>query len=708
MKYCSLQNSILLFLCLMIPFLQSCTPKNVAPKERTAEYIDDIGDVYLTPGQPILLDDELKKKLSPNFTLTGDQAILKSLPQTAIAQKYLLDRFLLSLGIAGPVVTNTTSRQSNSADTSTILSEVKKTLNSDGANQSTSSDTQNTSSSNTGSESATKGKSIGDASTLKIPSADDLGKIGQDVNLPELLGGALGVDYSLALSNAQHLFTSAQIINETLNQLKAPNDNWAVYILPLKVTLIPNGANLPYNLRSTITFSGVRHDKSKTGPVLATEEIDDTNVKVLTLGTDNHELMLSSAAQDYARALGLGAKFTAGVTNLNAGIGAESNSGNNFKLNEINSILTAGQNGQTIINVHFGAVKTSDTTYQAVPRTYLMVLIVMLPKTAEELFITSSNKFVHAMNGGEITRTKGGESDDAMENILSRYINDKKKLRDYLCECPHISNKSDMRSCTDAFNKKFNINEEVEDGVLPKADKVNQKLKAELTGYQKGIIKNRYLRVRQLAHYGRQAALAQCLGYSEEPLPKDSCEMEPKLSNSGFTIQSLTASINSLDDGKYSKALVTLPLGYKNNIVPKKLVLKLPTDQTAILLDDTKQLTTYLLGGENLKAEKKLSAFIEIGDIKIGASSIKSNENSIELTFPSISDFAKKLAAKPIALELLSPESEEKKRQYRTYHRVLPPEKKTEPQQAKKADLKNCVLINDCKQSACNLKCTAD
>ena len=584
--------------------LAGCTATVAPLPQRTENSIDHIGIVRLSLGQPIPLDDKFREALRPDFKLTGEQAYDRSLPTSMVVQRYLLDAITANLKVSGPSRTDSIKNVSSSTSGATGDGSTTTQTGADGAQSTTGTRTETSKTSSTEESTKTKERNIGDPSKITAPSTEDMKKTARATDVPDLSKVDLGSDPMLRYQNAVSLLAAVKTLNQMIDSLQAPK-GWTPYVVPVRVSLLPNGRNLPYDLRSTLIFSGVK-PSSKGISIVAKGAAP--SARVIPLGMDNHDLLSVANAQDVARSFGLGVGWVAGLTGINADFGKLSQASESTRRADLHSLMTGGQIGENMIQVSFGAPATGESTYSAVERTYLMVLVVMLPDDATQLAVTGSNSFVHSLTGALVDETSGSSGSRDIARILDAYD---VPVQEKLCGCTEIVSASKQADCKIAFGSET-------------VQAQSGKKASDLQEIRGGTLR----RVQQLAHYGRLGVLGKCTGFDES-------SEEP---NAGFTLVNLAASLaRTLDVSGYSKALVSLPPKAPEEATPAPVA---PPSQTILLRDNAQATVGFVVGGTHLSSAKNISAILQVAQEKIAATSVEViSPNELRLTFPSIDQF---------------------------------------------------------------------
>ena len=595
---------------MLVVALLGCDAMPRKEHQRTEEYVNKIGIVRLSLGQPILLDKKMRDALKPEFTITSEEALKMSIPTSAAALRYTLDAMIASLQVAGPARIDTTKTTASATQGTSTESTAKTETTATGTAQTTGNQTTtSTAASNTKTESE-RGRSVGDASKVTAPGANAPKEAARVSSLPDIASIGLGIDPTLRYLNAMSLLYAVRTLNQSIERITPP-EGWDAYIVPMRISLSPQGRGLPYELRSTVVFSGV--ENTETGPrVVATQS--EPAARIIPIATDNHDVMSRTAVDDIARSFGLGLGFVAGLTGVNAQFGKQSQNSQTFRANDIHSVMTAGQAGENALDVRFGAMRIAEDAYTAVERTHIVVVVVMVPKGSKAIMATATNSFVHTTEGTVVDRPYNVETLQTLFNILERFnVN---IARD-ICGCPSIMTKGseDAKICA----KTFTVLESRAEAARKQGEPFS--ISRESLGIQG---EDALRRIQQLVQYGRMTALKQCLGFDGRP-------------TADFAIVNFAGSVvGTFDESRYSKAIALIPRVAEP---PKKKAVAIPK-QTALLRDDGAMVTTQLRGGKDLGEADIIQAFLHVDTLKISATAVTLLDgDGIQATFPSLKGF---------------------------------------------------------------------
>ena len=295
--------------------------------------------------------EEYIAALTPNFTLSANEALTKVIPRTGIVEEKILDALGLSARVGFP--------QTSELITKTASTKVTKT---DGEDAKASS-------------SATEDKTE-KAEAGKIPDAPSRAQ-GSDKGIKDLQGAPADASKSLAkdpvleYTAATALFQEVQLLNRYVADA-ALRHKMKAYVVRLQIGVVPFRRDFGYDLYSKIGFFLGEEEVAATYP-------EGAHVIPL-LVTDNLEGALASRAQDTIRQLSLAISFMkAGVVGT---VGADRvrEELENELFNEVNSLFTIGRVTNNTLSARIGAVRQGKNDYTILPRTHYVTLVVLVPE----------------------------------------------------------------------------------------------------------------------------------------------------------------------------------------------------------------------------------------------------------------------------------------------------------------------------------------
>jgi hypothetical protein len=394
--------------------------------------------------------------VQPNFTLTGDGALLQVAPTTARIQEQVLNAFGASLGVGLPQSfgqSTATSTQSSSQNAST-----------------TGGVTTNTGNVSTGaSGSSTETRQPGSAP--QVPSGLPAGT--HALGAPSV-NGTTDIDPILKYQAALALYQSVQLMNRQV-QNAASLHCFAPYLVQLKMAILPYRRDLPYDVHSRISFFGggnsdeagspefplkiVGADESNeagsldyalkmrkfeslaqgqqpvpAAPPPKVKEQCDNKTKlpqiVPLLVTDDIERAVKSSAVETARQIGFalsamlhGIGASAGLNKLDQTLQAVSGQ-------DINSRFTISRLTDNTIYARVGAAAAPTGGMALIGQTYDISLLLLVPVgyfddngPKFEIQVVSHNEFRDANTGSMLpirtSKAKAHAADLAMQDVLS-------------------------------------------------------------------------------------------------------------------------------------------------------------------------------------------------------------------------------------------------------------------------------------------------
>jgi len=383
--------------------------------------------------------------VQPNFTLTGDGALLQVAPTTARIQEQVLSAFGASLGVGLP--------QSFGQSTATSTQSSAQSASTAGGVTTT---TGNVTSGTSGSSTETRQP----GSVPQVPSG--LPAAVQALGAPSL-SGSTDIDPILKYQAALALYQSVQLMNRQV-QNAASLHCFVPYLVQLKMAVLPYRRDLPYDVHSRISFFG--GDGNETGSPDSKFRVSETSGApaktqaqsqgkkpsadirpaqrkascnqnydalpqiVPLLVTDDIERAVKSSAVETARQIGFalsamlhGVGASAGVNKLDQALKAISGQ-------DINSRFTVSRLTDNTIYVRVGAATAPTGGMALVGQTYDISLLLLVPVgyfddqgPKSEIQVISHNEFRDANTGSILPiRPRNAlvhAADLAMQDVLS-------------------------------------------------------------------------------------------------------------------------------------------------------------------------------------------------------------------------------------------------------------------------------------------------
>lgn len=337
--------------------------------------------------------DDYVDALQPAFKLTEDQALQKAIPITASFQSKLVEAVRLGLQAGLPTATKT----------------LAQTRNVNAAGQVTQAE----------SEQRNEGPGM-----LPAPLAP-VGQISPASSL-QLPGVPTDQDPFLQYNVATDLLQEVKILNRSVRDARL-RQNADAYFIRMKVAVIPFRRGLEYDAYTDITLyikapAGSSNDPSPLPtvvPLLVTDNIESASNAAATNAIAEFGAAISAPVGNVAAAAQLQA--------LNDSLTAGAASGRN-------ALQTVARLGENAIRVRFGATLQVDErgrpSYELVPRTHTLSLLVLVPKPASELTeekantqlsLISTSKLKNARNGDQLPLGRSYLFNSDLEFIADRF-----------------------------------------------------------------------------------------------------------------------------------------------------------------------------------------------------------------------------------------------------------------------------------------------
>jgi hypothetical protein len=332
----------------------------------------------------VVLWDQIANAVQPNFSLTGDQALLQIAPTTEHIQEQILRAFGVNLGL-GISPANTVSK----------------------------------------------------ISTPQPPTGVPAG--GQLPTAPSV-SGDIGLDPILKYQAASALYQAVQLLNREI-QYATVGGEFIPYLVTMKFAVIPyTHKNLPYDIHARISFFPSSDTSANLPPDKDTYK---TIVKlprvVPILVTDDIERALKSSAVEAVRQIGLalsgsfqGVGGSLAASNVNQALNAISGQ-------DINSRLTVTRLLDNTIYAKIGASYEPTAGVALVGQTYNISLLILVPsdyfagqnwKPQIQIFVNS--EFRDALKGNILakrpTNMLVNQTDEAMQAVLGTKLDYEKAL----------------------------------------------------------------------------------------------------------------------------------------------------------------------------------------------------------------------------------------------------------------------------------------
>jgi len=320
---------------LLMPMVAACASLNSLEQSVKSLFVPLVLSRYdeatvLISVNTVVPWDQIADAVQPNFSLTGDQALLQVAPTTERIQEQILRAFGVSLGI-GLSPANTTSK----------------------------------------------------ISTPQAPTGVPAG--GQLPAAPSV-SGDIGLDPILKYQAASTLYQAVQLLNREV-QYATVGDEFVPYLVTMKLAVIPYKPNVSDDIHVRISlFPGEGVPNTLVAPTSAPSQQNYSSSPGLPrvvpiLVTDDIERALKSSAVEAVRQIGLA--LSAAVQGVGGSLAANNT---NQTLNavsgqDINSRLTVTRLLDNTIYVKIGASYEPTAGVALVGQTYNVSLLILVPRT---------------------------------------------------------------------------------------------------------------------------------------------------------------------------------------------------------------------------------------------------------------------------------------------------------------------------------------
>jgi hypothetical protein len=280
--------------------------------------------------------------LNPNFQLTGEQALTKTLATTQLFSSQMIDAMNASLTAGLPTI-STTSTQTTSQSTDKPEPQV-----------------------------------FYSATTTKAPGVAPAAGTALSTTKPGALGPLAsftpGVEASVQYATAASLFQEVQLLNRQ-TQMPMLRKGYRPYLVRLQVTVMPNARGMPYDTYADIAFMAPRPEGPATIAASAPAPI-----VVPLLATDVAEQSLQSRAAEILRQLSLNVTGQVNGAGLAAGLGRARDDLAQALGTDINAVSTVARVNDNTMRVRLGAVNTGSSRYSILPRANVVTVLLLIPK----------------------------------------------------------------------------------------------------------------------------------------------------------------------------------------------------------------------------------------------------------------------------------------------------------------------------------------
>ena len=404
--------------CLLSTVLLGGCPSTNLTQATKVQAQDQAGAVLLSV-QDVVPWDRISDAMTPNFALTGDQALAKVIPATEQITQQVLQAFGATLAVGLPSSTTQSSTGSSLQSTSTTTTAA-------GSAPSTTGTT-------TLSNNASTTNAVAPGTIPQVPSGSPAGV--QSLTAPQPPSG-LGVDPLLQYQAALSLFESVQMMNREVQNV-ARGTCTIPYLVRLKLAFMPYRPNLGYTLHSHI---GIFLDSNGTRPILPNVRTlirsppltkgpscrSSTPIVVPLLATDDIERTIRTRAVEVARQIGLALQVMIHNVGADASLNDLSQNLQAISGQDFNSRLTVSRITNNTLYVRIGGTNQAGAGQALVGQTYDIAALVLVPWGKPQVVdIISHTQFRDADNGALLparsNRTFEKQFDAVVTDVLVGY-----------------------------------------------------------------------------------------------------------------------------------------------------------------------------------------------------------------------------------------------------------------------------------------------
>ncbi|MEM7529122.1 MAG: hypothetical protein AAF416_15855 [Pseudomonadota bacterium] len=227
-----------------------------------------------------------------------------------------------------------------------------------------------------------------------VADAPDAGPI--DSTKPTLAA----TDNRTAYSSATGLFHDVASLNNYIRNYPAITGH-TPYIVRLQLSVIPKRRNLPYDLFSDLSFFADLGERNQSRLRRAEREDEVALAREVRLvpaiplfATEAVERGRDQQTLATLRAFAASAAGQAGIVSLGGGLSSEQEQLIQALTNELNGLFTIGRVTENVVRVRFGAVQNSSSSYELIPRTHNITLLLLIPDGATSVNIKAKQSMI--------------------------------------------------------------------------------------------------------------------------------------------------------------------------------------------------------------------------------------------------------------------------------------------------------------------------
>lgn len=225
-----------------------------------------------------------------------------------------------------------------------------------------------------------------------------------------------GADPFTAYSTANALHQEVTVLNNYARNFPTRAGH-RPFLVRLQLSVIPKRRNLPYDIYSDLIFfadlgplneSYRQRRRRAKHPSLLNER--KAVFAIPLLASENLERGIDSRSRALRSGLGLSGAGLLGTTSVGAGVDAERLNKLQSLANDLNGLFTIGRVTDNVLRARFGAVQNAEPSYEMIPRTHHITILLLIPEGAKTVEIEAKQSMRHAVTGEPLDRNQGSDA----------------------------------------------------------------------------------------------------------------------------------------------------------------------------------------------------------------------------------------------------------------------------------------------------------
>lgn len=214
-------------------------------------------------------------------------------------------------------------------------------------------------------------------------------------------------------SSANALVQEVKNLNNYLRSVPQL-DGHTPYLVRLQLSVIPKRRNLPYDVFSDLS---VFADTSASAVSFLAQRartdggITDEQVLVPAIplfATENIERGLDQRSRELLRSVAASGSGALGNVSLGGTASAAQEQSVGGVANDFNGLFTIGSVTANVLRVRLGAAQNAANSYEMIPRTHNITLLLLVPDNARVVSIKATQTMRHVLTGDQLKRGTGG------------------------------------------------------------------------------------------------------------------------------------------------------------------------------------------------------------------------------------------------------------------------------------------------------------